>query len=358
VGIRFHSWLTRAWQKRGLVAWLLWPFSLLYRLVRALASATYLIGLKRPQGVGVPVVVVGNLYTGGTGKTPLVIEVVTRLKQRGWHPGVVSRGYGGAAHHARLVTAGSDAAECGDEPLLIAAATGAPVAVGRDRVAAAQLLRKSHPSCDVLVADDGLQHRRLARDFEIAVIHARGVGNGWQLPAGPLRESARRLRNVDAVVFNGPVQPVRIHSPFFFLRTEVTEAYCLARPERRGNLDHLARRQAQGQLRLMAACGIGTPESFFDMLREHGLKFRTLALPDHYAYRHNPFPRHGVDGILITEKDAVKCRSDRTLAHDERLWVVPLRVNLDRALTDMIETRLRNGSSMIETRFPNGSTAA
>src|SRR4029077_10052335 len=215
-------------------------------------------------------------------------------------------------------------------------ATGAPVAVGRDRVAAAQVLRTMHPSCDVLVADDGLQHRRLARDFEIAVIHARGIGNGWQLPAGPLRESTRRLRNVDAVVFNGPVQPGRTPSPFFFLRSEVTEAYCLARPERRGNLDYLAQRQARAHLRLMAACGIGTPESFFEMLRDHGLKFKTLALPDHYAYRHNPFPRHGVDGILIPEKDAVKCRADRTLAHDERLWVVPLRVNLDRALTDMI----------------------
>jgi tetraacyldisaccharide 4'-kinase len=347
------------WQKRGLIALLLWPFSLLYRLIRAFVGAAYRIGLKRPKGVGVPVVVVGNLYTGGTGKTPLVIELVTRLKQRGWHPGVVSRGYGGAAQRARLVTAGCEASECGDEPLLIAAATGAPVAVGRDRVAAAQLLRQMHPSCDVLLADDGLQHRRLARDFEIAVIHGRGVGNGWQLPAGPLRESPRRLRDVDAVVFNGPVQPVRIHSPFFLLHTEVTDAYCLARPERRGNLDHLARRQAQGHaLRLLAACGIGTPESFFQMLRDHGLKFKTLPLPDHYDYRHNPFPRHGFDGILITEKDAVKCRADHTLSHDERLWVVPLRVNLDRALTDMIETRLRDGSPMVDTRLRNGSEAA
>jgi tetraacyldisaccharide 4'-kinase len=357
VGIRFHSWITKAWQKRGVVALLLLPFSLVYLLVRLLVAGAYRIGLKRPQGVGVPVVVIGNLYTGGTGKTPLVIELVTRLKQRGWHPGVVSRGYGGAAHKPRMVTPGSDASECGDEPLLIAAATGAPVAVGRDRVAAAKLLRTMHPSCDVLLADDGLQHRRLARDFEIAVIHGRGVGNGWQLPAGPLRESARRLRNVDAVVFNGPMQPVRIHSPFFLLGTEVSEAYCLARPERRGNLDKLAQRQATGQIRLLAACGIGTPESFFQMLRDHGLKFKTLALPDHYAYRRNPFPRHGFDGILITEKDAVKCRADRTLAHDERLWVVPLRVKLDRALTDMIETRLRNGT-MIETRPRNGSTAA
>ena len=338
-----HVWLNRIWQKRGLVALLLWPASLLYRLVRALVVGAYWIGLKRPQGVGIPVVVIGNLYTGGTGKTPLVIELVTRLKQRGWHPGVVSRGYGGAAQRPRLVTAGSDASQCGDEPLLIATTTGVPVAVGRDRVAAARLLRTMHPSCNLLVADDGLQHRRLARDFEIAVIHGRGLGNGWLLPAGPLREPPRRLRDVDAVVFNGPIQPVRIHSPFYFLRTEVSETYCLAKPERRGSLDLLARRQAQGNLRLLAACGIGTPESFFQMLREHGLHFKTMALPDHYAYRHNPFPRHGLDGILITEKDAVKCRADRTLAHDERLWVVPLKASVDQQLTDMIETRL-NGA--------------
>jgi len=338
--IQFHTWLARAWQRRGLVARLLWPASLLYGLARVLAAAAYWIGLKRPQSVGVPVIVIGNLVTGGTGKTPIVIEVVNRLKQRGWHPGVVSRGYGGSAHRARLVTAGSKATECGDEPLLIAAATGVPVAIGRDRVAAARLLRTMHPSCDVLVADDGLQHRRLARDFEIAVIHGRGIGNGWLLPAGPLRELPRRLRRVDAVIFNGPVQPVRIHSPFFLLRTEVSEAYCLAKPERRGSLERLARRQAQSNVRLLAACGIGTPESFFQMLRDRGLKFNTLALPDHYAYRRNPFPRHGVDGILITEKDAVKCRDDQTLSHDERLWVVPLHVSLDGALTDMIETRL------------------
>ena len=248
------------------------------------------------------------------------------------------------AHKARLVTEGSEASECGDEPVLIAAATGAPVAIGRDRVAAARLLRTMHPSCNVLVADDGLQHRQLARDLEIAVIHARGLGNGWLLPAGPLREPPRRLRHVDAVVFNGQMQPVRIYSPFFFLRTEIAETYCLAKPERRGSLHHLVQRQAQTGLRLLAACGIGTPESFFQMLRDHGLQFQTLALPDHYPYRRNPFPHHGVDGILITEKDAVKCRADRALAHDERLWVVPLRARLDRQLTDMIEYRLRHGS--------------
>jgi tetraacyldisaccharide 4'-kinase len=330
-----------------MLARLLWPVSALHGLIRLLLVGAYKIGLKRPQQVGIPVVVIGNLYTGGTGKTPLVIELVARLKQRGWRPGVVSRGYGSTAHQARMVTPGSDASQCGDEPLLIATATGVPVAIGRDRVAAALLLRNMHPTCDVLVADDGLQHRRLARDIEIAVIHARGLGNGWLLPAGPLRDPPRRLRDVDAVVFSGRVQPVRIYSPFFLLHTEIAEAYCLARPERRTSLADLVRQQAREEVRLLAVCGIGTPESFFEMLRDQGLRFKTLALPDHYAYRSSPFPRNGVDRILITEKDAVKCRADHTLAHDERLWVVPLRAWLDGRLTDMIEMRLqgtRHGS--------------
>jgi tetraacyldisaccharide 4'-kinase len=204
-----------------------------------------------------------------------------------------------------------------------------------------------HPSCNVLVADDGLQHRRLARDVEIAVIHGRGIGNGWLLPAGPLRDPPRRLRDVDAVVFNGRMHPVRIYSPFFYLRTEISEAYCLAKPERRTSLADLARQQEQGGLRLLAACGIGTPESFFQMLKDQGLRFKSLPLPDHYSYRRSPFPRNGVDRILITEKDAVKLRADRTLGHDERLWVVPLRARVDRRFADMIDTRLhqsRHGS--------------
>jgi tetraacyldisaccharide 4'-kinase len=341
VRIHFDAWLGRMWQERGPCARLLWPVSVLHRLFRALVVAAYRIGLKRSERVGIPVVVIGNLYTGGTGKTPVVIELVNLLKQRGWRPGVVSRGYGGNAQQACLVTGSSDASECGDEPLMIAAATGAPVAIGRDRVAAARLLRNTHPSCNVLVADDGLQHRRLARDMEIAVIHGRGLGNGWLLPAGPLRDPPHRLREVDAVIFNGQVQPVRIFSPFFHLRTEIADAYCLARPDRRASLADLVRQQEQGGMRLLAACGIGAPESFFQMLREQGLRFDVLALPDHYAYRNNPFPLSRFDRILITEKDAVKCRADRMLAHDERLWVVPLHASLDRQLTDMIETRLQ-----------------
>jgi len=341
-----HAWLGRVWQVRGFWARLLWPFGMLHAAARRLAIGCYRVGLKHPQRVGVPVVVIGNLYAGGTGKTPTLIEVVRALRKRGWHPGVVSRGYGADTRQARLVNPASTPDECGDEPLLIAAATGVPVAVGRDRVAAARLLRNSHPSCNVLVSDDGLQHRSLARDVEIAVIHPRGLGNGWMLPAGPLRDPPRRLRDVDAVVFNGPLQPVRIYSPFFKLSTWVEEAFCLTRPENKTTLADLAKSQSQGRLRLLAACGIGTPERYFQMLLDQGLEFERLALPDHYSYEHNPFPRSGVERILITEKDAVKCRLDRALARDERLWVVPLQASLENPLIDLIETRLRQAYAM------------
>lgn len=346
---RLHGWLVavfgralgRIWQRRGLAARLLWPLAALHRAWRGAAIAAYRIGLRRSRGVGVPVVVIGNLYAGGTGKTPTLIEVVKGLRQRGWHPAVVSRGYGGDGRQARLVTPGTTAAECGDEPVLIAAATGVPVAIGIDRVGAAQLIRNSHPSCNVLVSDDGLQHRPLAREVEVAVIHQRGLGNGWMLPAGPLRDPPQRLKDVDAVVFNGPMLPVRVYSPFFKLQTSIQEAFSLSRPQERTALDELARVQAQGKLRLLAACGIGAPERFFQMLQAHGLRCETLALPDHYSFEHNPFPANGVDRILITEKDAVKCREDRSLSRDPRLWVVPLRARLDGGLIDLIEARLR-----------------
>jgi tetraacyldisaccharide 4'-kinase len=338
VRTQFHAWLGRIWQRRGLTARLLLPFAALHRVFRAAAIVAYRVGVRRARHVGIPVVVIGNLYAGGTGKTPTLIEVVRGLRQRGWRPAVVSRGYGSEARQPRLVTSSSTAAECGDEPVLIAAATGVPV--GIDRVAAARLIRNAHPSCDVLVSDDGLQHRPLARDVEIAVIHQRGLGNGWLLPAGPLRDPPNRLQDVDAVVFNGQMQPVRIFSPFFKLTTSLQEAFCLSKPAARTSLSDLAKAQAHGRMRLLAACGIGTPERFFEMLVEHGLKFETLALPDHYSFQRNPFPPDGVERILITEKDAVKCRADRVLSRDARLWVVPLRASLDLRLIDLIEARL------------------
>ncbi|MFN3565459.1 MAG: tetraacyldisaccharide 4'-kinase [Burkholderiaceae bacterium] len=216
-----------------------------------------------------------------------------------------------------------------------------PVAVGRDRVAAARLLRNLHPRIDVIVTDDGLQHRRLARDVEIAVIHYRGLGNGWLLPAGPLRDPPERLQDVSAVVFHGDILPVRIHSPHFFMRTRLGTVYALKDPSRRVELAELAREQRDKGVRLLAAAGIGMPDCFFAMLRAHGLQFDELPLPDHYDYAANPFANRRFDCALITEKDAVKCRGNPALAADGRICVVPLQTTVHAALIDLIEQRIR-----------------
>ncbi len=215
-----------------------------------------------------PVVVVGNLYVGGTGKTPLTIELVRALRRRGWHPGVVSRGYGGRARAPRIVDASDSAVDVGDEPLLIARATQAPVAVGARRVEAARALLHAHSACDVIVADDGLQHRRLAREMEIALMDERGLGNGWLLPAGPLREPAARLERVDAIVLRGGSSTTTRSTPSFEMQARLADKiYRLNDRSQAMLLAELARRQADRSLTITAAAGIGVPERFFDMLR-------------------------------------------------------------------------------------------
>ena len=190
----FESWLHRQWTKRGLLAWALSPLSLVF-----LCAARNRRNKTKPHRLPVPVVVVGNIYVGGTGKTPVTIALVKELLKRGYHPGVVSRGFGRKEDAPLMVLRDSPAANVGDEPLLIARQTEVPVAVARDRVAAALLLLDKHPECDLIISDDGLQHYSLARDVELAVVGARGLGNGWVLPAGPLREPPSRLDEVDAI---------------------------------------------------------------------------------------------------------------------------------------------------------------
>jgi tetraacyldisaccharide 4'-kinase len=338
---RLQSWLVGVWQRRGFVARLLLPLAWLHGLWRRYDVWRYRVGLARAHRLPVPVVVIGNLFVGGTGKTPLVIELARALRARGWSPGVISRGYGTERGVPRLVQANGSAADYGDEPLLIARAAAVPVAVGTDRVAAARLLLNLHPQVNVILSDDGLQHRRLARDVEIAVVHELGFGNGWLLPAGPLREPPRRLDGVDAVVLHGLTPPVRIYSPFFRMRTTIGHARSMKDPNRRVALDELAAEQRSGRLTLLAAAGIGQPERFFAMLRAFGLDIVPIALSDHYAFLRNPFADRRFDCALITEKDAVKCAANPQIAADGRICVVPLEAQLDPALTDLVETRIR-----------------
>jgi tetraacyldisaccharide 4'-kinase len=291
--------------------------------------------------VGVPVVVVGNLYVGGTGKTPLTIELVRALRQRGWHPGVVSRGFGSTARSPRLVATDGDAAEFGDEPLLIARSTPAPVVVGVCRVEAARFLLRTHPDCDVVVADDGLQHRRLAREVEIALVDERALGNGWLLPAGPLREPASRLESVDAIVLRGARSNPASRTPGFEMQTRLAdEIHRLGDRAHTMSLAELARRQAARSLTITAAAGIGVPERFFAMLRAAGFALEPLPLPDHYDFRDNPFANVRTHLVLITEKDAVKCERVELLHKDPRIWVVPLEATIDERLFDLVVARL------------------
>lgn len=360
MALRTHleRWVMARWRRRGPVTVVLLPLALLHGAWRRFDAWRYRAGLRQPHRLRVPVVVVGNLYVGGTGKTPLVMEIVKALKARGWHPGIVSRGHGAANSAPLAVDPHGTAAEFGDEPLLLAAAGDAPVAVGHDRAATAEFLMSLHPRIDVVVTDDGLQHRPLARDLEIAVIDSRGLGNGWLLPAGPLRDPPDRLRTVDAVVFNDrpdrPRPAVRVYSPLFAMRGTLDTAYALKDPTRSIALDELAAEQSRGSLRLLAACGIGVPERFFAMLREAGLHCDELALADHYPYTDNPFAGRSYDCLLITEKDAVKCRSHPALAADGRICVVPLRAHVDPDLFELVESRLR---AALEER-PHGPTPA
>lgn len=340
---RLQLVLVEVWQRRGPLACLLAPFSALHYIGYTVKRAAYALGLLRRIHPGVPVVVIGNLYVGGTGKTPLTIELARALSARGWHPGIVSRGYGTTGSAERIVRSGDRAADVGDEPLLMARATRLPVAVGRDRAAAAGALRADHPECDVLIADDGLQHWRLARDVEVALLHYRGLGNGWLLPAGPLREPRGRLDKVDAIVCNGDVPAVAAAAPRYAMRPALGDA----RPLSGGGaqpLAALAAEQRARPLRIVAAAGIGMPDRFFAMLRAAGLAIEELPLADHFDFAVNPFERLAADRILVTEKDAVKCEAHPSLAADARIWVVPLAVEVDPRLIDAVETRLQLAS--------------
>ncbi|WP_085314507.1 tetraacyldisaccharide 4'-kinase [Derxia lacustris] len=328
---RLEAGLVRGWQRRGLVYWafldmsLLWRWIALWRRKRAAAQGTR---------VGVPVIVVGNVTVGGTGKTPTVIALVEALRARGFAPGVISRGHGRRGDAIQLVAPDTAPDLVGDEPALIVARTGVPMAVGADRVAAARALLAAHPGIDLLLSDDGLQHHALARDIELVLFDARGAGNRACLPAGPLREPADRPR--DATLFVGcPVDAtLSVNAPAFTLDIRPGAAWQLCAPERRRPLADWI-----GQP-LQAAAGIGAPEKFFAMLRAHGLDPRMLALPDHARFDASSFAALGPDDILITEKDAIKCRALPALAADARLWVVPIDAIPPAALLDLIAAAL------------------
>jgi tetraacyldisaccharide 4'-kinase len=335
--VAFSERLVAAWYAPGLtpLTAALLPLSFLFRAATALRRWAYRTGLLRSTWLPVPVVVVGSIVVGGAGKTPLVRALCTALAEKGWRPGIVSRGYGGRNANPRAVVPKDDPAVVGDEPLLFAA-DASPIWIGRDRVAAARALLAAHPDRDIIVADDGLQHYALRRNFEIAVIdEARGLGNGAVLPAGPLREPRSRLENVDALarlISGGPPSPIRdgegrettmTHEPLPWRN--------LARP------DAVADPGAWRAGVIHAIAGIGNPERFFDLLRRLGLAPVCHPFPDHHRYAPADLDFPDAAAILMTEKDAVKCAAFA----DARCWCLPIRASIDPALIARLERTIR-----------------
>jgi tetraacyldisaccharide 4'-kinase len=311
--------LQRAWLRRGPLARLLFPLSVLYG---ALAARSRDAARRRAQRLPVPVVVVGNVIAGGAGKTPVVLAVLEHLRERGLQAGIVSRGYGRRGDDCTEVQPHDDAARVGDEPLLLRRKSGVPVFVAPRRVAAARALLQAHPQTQVIVADDGLQHLALARDLEICVFDGRGVGNGWQLPAGPLREPWPRP--VDLVLVHGDPPGIPGHR----LRRQLAAQAVRAD----GSRQPLAALQASP---VVALAGIANPDAFFGMLRAAGLQLaQARALPDHHDFSDaSALPPDAT--LVCTEKDAVKLWRVRPDA-----WAVPLQVAVPGAFWEAFDRLL------------------
>lgn len=315
--------LESAWYGVGRVPWWAAPLAALYGMAMRMRRACYRLGLLRQVRLPVPVVVIGNLSVGGTGKTPVTIAVAEVLRRRGYTPGVVSRGYGGSQVEPVLLDATPDPARVGDEPCLIRA-SGVPVAVGRDRPAAARLLIDA--GCNVLIADDGLQHYALARDVEICVIDGvRRFGNGRLLPAGPLREPLSRLNRVDFRVSNGGVVapgdvPMQLQGGLVRALAD----------------DHVKPLADFAGQTVHAVAAIGHPQRFFASLRTQGITVVEHAFPDHHAFAAADLAYADGRAVLMTEKDAVKCR---TFAQPH-WWAVPVRAVLPPDFYDELVARL------------------
>lgn len=332
------------------------PVSWLFGALAAVRRFLYRSGVFKSVRLPVPVVVVGNINVGGAGKTPLTLALARQLIEHGFHPLIVSRGYGGNAQQPQRVVQDSTAAQVGDEPLLMARRGLCPVWVGRDRAAAAQLALAQHPECNVILCDDGLQHYRLRRDVEIVVVDGvRGFGNGWLLPAGMLREPIRRLQTVDAVVVNGGTrgyefirtsparakiegESVRInshpqadaHPPAFSMQLSGKQFVNLLNPQKTAQAADFK------GLRLHAVAGIGNPQRYFDHLTSLGLPFTPHAFPDHHPYVAADLAFAECDALLLTEKDAVKCASFA----DAIFWVLRVEAQIEPALIELILRKL------------------
>ncbi len=317
------QWLEQHWYRTTPLHLILLPVSFIFRMLAATRRALYRSGILTSVKLPVPVIVVGNITVGGSGKTPLTLWLAQQLIDSGWHPGIISRGHGGTAQSPLAVHASSSPDEAGDEAVLMAQRKLCPVWIGRDRVGVARALLQAHPECDIVLSDDGLQHYRLQRDFEIAVVDGtRRFGNGFLLPAGPLREPLSRLAQVDAVVVNGGMATKGQHS----MQLHGESFYNLLNPNTTAQAAEFF-----GQ-RLHAIAGIGHPQRFFTHLSHLGLKAQAHPFPDHHRFAPTDLDYTDADAILMTEKDAVKC----TAFANEKCWVLRVDAQLDSLLTQQI----------------------
>lgn len=317
--------LDHYWYNQNPVAWLLLPLSLIYCFIASLRKQLFKLGVLSSRRVSVPVVIVGNISVGGTGKTPLLISLARHLCQQGLKPGIISRGYAGKAiSWPQIVAMCSDPVQVGDEPVMIARNTGCPVVVGPDRVKDVEVLLDKF-DCNVILSDDGLQHYRLQRDIEIVVVDAdRLFGNGFCLPAGPLREPEARLKSADMVIYHG----AQAEKHAFVLDYDKLNSL--------NNGDQKTLDAFKGQ-KVHAIAGIGHPERFFSLLESRGIQLIRHHFPDHYLYTANDLKFNDALPILMTEKDAVKCAQLGVTNG----WYLPVTAVLSAAALDQFNTLVK-----------------
>jgi tetraacyldisaccharide 4'-kinase len=328
----FKQALARRWYCLSVWHLLLIPLSWVFGLLSGLRRLAYRLGFLEPFKLSVPVIVVGNINVGGTGKTPLVLWLAKKLMAAGYTPAIISRGYGTKKNNkVSPVYADSNPALVGDEPVLMAKHTSCPVWVGLDRVAVAKKLLQVYPQCNVIISDDGLQHYRLKRDIELVVIDSsRKFGNGYLMPAGPLRELPRRLSKVDAVIFNGGQPAVTSPSTHFAMFLQGAIFQSLVDGQKLATFKDISGKK------IHAVAGIGNPERFFQLLERLDLKFEKHVFVDHHAFISADLQFKDAEVILMTEKDAVKCSSFA----EDYWWFLPVEAIVEDRLADLILSKL------------------
>jgi len=320
------NWLINSWYQAHPIRWVLWPLSLVYCFVIFVRRTLYRLGLFKQTSLPVPVIIVGNISVGGTGKTPFVIWLAKQLKEAGFHPGIISRGYGGKAeHYPQVVTPNSDPHLVGDEPIIIRRQSACPMVVAPNRVAAAKQLLDQF-DCNIIIADDGLQHYALARDIEVVIVDSQRLfGNQYCLPSGPLREPLSRLKQVDFIVHNGSEAAAE-----FTMEISQGLAINIADPSMNKKVSDFQ------QQAVHCVAGIGYPERFFNQLSKSGL----TVLPHHFS-DHHPFQASDLDfndelNILMTEKDAVKCQHFAK----KNMWYIPIEATINGKLEQHLLNKL------------------